>query len=124
MQNHKAWLKKASHDLKAAEVLSREKINDIAIYHAHQCVEKALKGFLAFKLCSIQKSHDLVLLTELCCRYDASFEELRSTVEFLNPLGTLLRYPSDRPDPNQNTTTLAIEKAKMLLLFVKKLLQN
>ncbi len=119
MQIHSAWLKKANKDLEGAKVLSREDINDLAVYHAHQCAEKALKSFLAFKLCSIQKSHDLVVLTEQCYHYDQSFEELRSIVESLNPFGILMRYPSDRPDPDQNITQNAIKKAETVLLFVQ-----
>jgi len=124
MQNHSAWLKKANHDLEGAKVLLRENINDLAVYHAHQSAEKALKSFLAFNFCPIQKSHDLVLLTELCCRFDPSFEELRLIVESLNPLGTLMRYPSDRPDPDRNAAQLAIEKAEKLFLYVKNKIQN
>lgn len=119
MQNPNTWLNKASHDLRGAKVLLREKINDLAVYHAHQCAEKALKSFLVFKHCPIQKTHDLVLLTEKCFQYDPSFEKLRSIVETLNPLGTLIRYPSDRPDPDENTAQKAIEKAESLLDFVQ-----
>jgi HEPN domain-containing protein len=119
MQNHKAWLGKAYQDLKGAKVLYREDINDLAVHHAHQCAEKALKSFLVFKLVPIQKSHDLVLLTEQCFRYDPSFEELRFIVESLNPMGTLLRYPSDIPIPDQSTTKTAIENGENVLNFVK-----
>ena len=119
MQNHKAWMKKAKNDLLGAKLLFREDMNDLAIYHAHQCAEKALKGFLAFKLCSIQKSHDLVALTEICYRYDRSFEEVRPIVESLNPLGALMRYPSDRPDPDQKITQDSISRAEDLLLFIQ-----
>jgi HEPN domain-containing protein len=94
MQSHNAWISKAKNDLIGAKLLSEEKINDLAVYHTHQCAEKSLKGFLAFKLCPIQKSHDHVVLTEMCYRYDPSFEGLRSLVEALNSLGTLTRSRS------------------------------
>jgi HEPN domain-containing protein len=119
MQSHSAWIKKANNDLRGAKLLFRENINDLAVYHAHQCAEKALKSFLAFKLCSIQKSHDLVVLTELCYRYDRSFEEIRPIVEALNPFGTLMRYPSDRPDPDPELTRNSISKAEDVLLFIQ-----
>lgn len=60
MQSHNAWLNKANNDLLGAKILSKENINDLAVYHAHQCAEKSLKAYLAYKLCAIQKSHDLV----------------------------------------------------------------
>ena len=119
MQNHDVWLKKANNDLLGAKLLFRETIYDLAVYHSHQCAEKALKGFLAYKLCPIQKSHDLVALTELCCRYDPSIEEIRPIVESLNPFGTLMRYPSDRPDPDQKMTQISISNAEHILLFIK-----
>lgn len=119
MQSHKDWLLKANQDLRGAKVLLREDINDLAVYHSHQCAEKALKGFLAFKLVPVQKTHDLVLLAEQCLAYDPSFDELRSTVEFLNPLGTLTRYPSEKPSPSQKTTESSIEKAESLLQFIR-----
>lgn len=119
MQSHNAWLKKASNDLAGAKLLFREHITDLAVYHAHQCAEKALKGFLAYKQCSIQKSHDLVVLTEICTRYDPAFESMRAFVEELNPFGTLIRYPSDRPDPDQDITESSISKAEYILLFIR-----
>lgn len=119
MQSHSAWIKKASRDLLGAKLLFREQINDLAVYHAHQCAEKALKSFLAFKLCAIQKSHDLVVLTEQCCRYDSSFQEIRPIVEALNPFGTLMRYPSDRSDPDSELTKISILNAEEVLQFIQ-----
>lgn len=118
MQSHKAWIRKANHDLAGAKLLLREAITDLAVYHAHQCAEKALKGFLAFKLAPIQKSHDLVVLAELCCSYDPSFEELKTLIVTLNPFGTITRYPSDRPDPDNEMTLSAIQNAEIVLDFV------
>ncbi len=119
MQNHSAWIKKATNDLVAAKILFREHINDLAVYHAHQCAEKVLKAFLAYKQCLIQKSHDLVVLTEVCNRYDPSFMKIRPLVEELNSFGTIMRYPSDREDPDQEITQASISKAEEILLFVR-----
>jgi HEPN domain-containing protein len=118
MQSHNAWLRKAKNDLAGAKILFKEQINDLAVYHAHQCAEKALKAFLAYKMSSIQKSHDLVVITEICCRYDPSFEQMRLLVENLNPFGTLMRYPSDRADPDLKTTQNAISEAETVINFV------
>ncbi|MCE5295162.1 MAG: HEPN domain-containing protein [Chlamydiales bacterium] len=120
MQNHSAWIQKAKNDLKGAKVLFREHINDLAIYHAHQCVEKVLKAYLAFKQCSIQKTHDLVVLTETCNRYDPSFEKIRDEVSQLNPFGTIMRYPGVGDDPDQKITGNSITIAENIFLFVQK----
>ena len=66
-----------------------------------------------------QKSHDLVLLSEMCYRYDRSFEQIRPIVDSLNPFGTLTRYPSDRPDPDEEITRNTLSKAEDVLLFIK-----
>ncbi len=124
MQNPRIWLKKAENDLKGAKILLNENINDLAIYHVHQCVEKALKGYLVFKKVGIQKSHDLVLLTEQCNHHDQNFGEIREIVEALNPFGTLVRYPSDKPDPNQEITKKAIIQAEIVLNFVQSKIQS
>lgn len=47
-----------------------------AAYHAQQCAEKSIKGFLTFNGCRVAKTHAL--------------EELAKLVE---PLGLLLRHP-------------------------------
>jgi len=72
MPDHNAWLIKANHNLKAARKLTKscdeakELLLDIAIYHAQQCAEKALKGFLVFKKQCIEKTHDLEFLVKEC----------------------------------------------------------
>lgn len=61
----------------------------------------------------------ILLLTELCNRYDNSFEQVRLAVESLNPFGTLTRYPSQRADPDQKTTQEAISNGETILRFIQ-----
>ncbi len=51
MKPHEEWLFKAYHDKKSSELLfeSEESLYDMVVYHAQQCVEKALKAFLSRK---------------------------------------------------------------------------
>jgi HEPN domain-containing protein len=65
MQSYEKWLLKAENDLTAAKVLYEAACYDVAIYHTQQCGEKALKGFLAFKMHPLIKIHDLVSLVAL-----------------------------------------------------------
>lgn len=45
---HEAWFAKAEADLQAAELLlnAANPLLDIVCYHAQQCAEKYLKGYL------------------------------------------------------------------------------
>ena len=49
MELYEAWIYKADHDLRSAELLFANALNDTAIYHAQQCAEKSLKAYLEFK---------------------------------------------------------------------------
>ena len=49
MELYQAWLYKANNDFRGAEILFANALNDLAIYHAQQCAEKSLKGYLVFK---------------------------------------------------------------------------
>jgi HEPN domain-containing protein len=62
MQEHDAWMRYAEYDIKVFELIlkSEEPVVPPAIYHAHQCVEKAFKAFLKFKKHqNVPKTHDL-----------------------------------------------------------------
>jgi len=97
---------------------------DTAIFHTQQCAEKALKGYLAFKNLSIQKTHDIVLLKNLCAETDASFSELLDAVVFLNTRDIQFRYPSEEMDPTHEEITQAIVFAENIFLFIKALIQK
>ncbi len=51
MKPHEEWLFKAEHDIASSNYLltAPQPLFDIAVYHTHQCAEKSLKAYLAFK---------------------------------------------------------------------------
>jgi len=51
-------------------------LGEYLLLKTQQCVEKSLKGYLAFKEQTLQKSHDIELLVELCSIIDDEFESL------------------------------------------------
>ena len=63
------WLEKAEHDLRNAEhtltIRDEECPFDTVCFHAQQCVEKNLKGWLVFRGMNVPRSHDLVVLLNL-----------------------------------------------------------
>ncbi len=122
MKLHENWLSKSRSDLKSSKKLiaGEDPIPDTAIYHTQQCAEKALKAFLAFKKHSIEKTHDVVFLVELCSEYDPEFAKLTEEVEKLNPYSTLFRYPDVVLEPELEDVNDAIQIAEKILKFVEE----
>ena len=89
----KDWLKKAEEDLKAAEILLREKSLGIAGFLLQQATEKYLKGYLLSKGWELQRIHDLVDLLNEVVTYNKSFDRYRSACEQITEYYTEERYP-------------------------------
>ena len=89
------WFEKADQDLEMARrALGPEKpLPGMACYHAQQCAEKYLKGYLIAHSVPFRFVHDLVYLTQLCTVREPAFEELMSAAEILGEYGTTVRYP-------------------------------
>ena len=127
MRNHEKWenwLSKASGDLRVSKILLREELLDTAIYHTQQCAEKALKGYLVYHKQAIKKTHDLTNLLEDCINKDSYFYVLEKEAASLNPYATAFRYSDDFMDPEKEEVVDAIEKAKKILNFVKKKIEE
>jgi len=64
----KSWLVKALADLRAAECLLalQPPLTGLALFHAQQAVEKALKAFLSWHDIPFRKIHDLSVLGQQC----------------------------------------------------------
>ena len=124
MSPHEEWIVKAEHDLLSAKKLFETGLYDTAIFHTQQCAEKSLKGFLAFKRLPLQKTHDLVLLNNLCKDIDNSFVQMEDECVFLNSRDIQFRYPSEELNPTHEEITQAIAYASTIFAFVKSLLKN
>jgi HEPN domain-containing protein len=91
------WVEKAEHDLvNAANTLKlgRKCPTDTVSFHAHQCVEKYLKGLLVWRGIDFPKTHNLVTLMALLPtkdRPDLSPDEQL----LLTRYATVTRYPGD-----------------------------
>ncbi len=97
------WFEKADQDLEMARrALGPKKLlPEMVCYHAQQCAEKYLKGYLIAQSVPFRFVHDLVYLTQLCTTHEPAFEELMSAAEILGEYGTTVRYPmggSEDPD--------------------------
>lgn len=118
MQSHEAWLKIAQEDLQAAATLLQVELFSAAAYFCQQSAEKSLKAYLIFKKHTILKTHDLLQLSELCIKFDSSFEKVIPAADILNPFSTKFRYPSEYDIPDFDEANNAIEHAQEILTFV------
>jgi HEPN domain-containing protein len=125
MQAHEAWLLKAENDLIAAKLLiENDRTLDTAIYLAHQCAEKSLKGFLVLRGYQIQKTHNLIHLLELCYDFDGQFWTLLKEVKYLNPFSVKFRYPADFLSPETTQVEEALRCAEKIFQFVQSRVSN
>jgi HEPN domain-containing protein len=117
------WIKKAESDLSSSKILKDYVLPhlDTSVYHAQQCAEKALKGFLVFKGLAVIKKHDLNFLLTQCENIDSGFWALSMEAASLTPYDTAYRYPGISPDfePEQAEAENAIKDAEKILNFVK-----
>lgn len=123
MQKHNQWLALVQGDLYAAKILLTS--NDIALpaaaYHCQQAAEKSLKGYLEYKDISIQKTHDLVALVNMCNLLDNDFIRLRPVVMSLNPYSTRNRYPDDFfAMLDASSVLMSLQEAQAVLDFVQQ----
>ncbi len=121
------WFIKADNDLKTGkdELNTDNPATDTICFHAQQCVEKYLKGFLACHDQEIRKTHNLTTILADCARVDASFIELsEKQVDALTPHATVLRYPDDFYMPPVEEAQQAIRLAADVKGFVLKRMQK
>ena len=66
---------------------------EIICYHCAQAIEKYLKGYLTYNDITPQKTHNLLLLLELCIEKDINFQNVRAECGLLNKFTNETRYP-------------------------------
>ena len=126
MQGHDDWLKKSLSDLKMAKkgLKDDDDTLDCAVYHVHQCAEKVLKSYFAFKNKTIERTHDLEYLLKICSEIDFDFLALKEDVKKLNPFAVQSRYPDDRFCIDRYEAEEAVKRAKKVFDFVKNKIEN
>jgi HEPN domain-containing protein len=92
------WVEKAEADYVSAgrEYRARKMPNyDAACFHAQQCAEKYMKGYLQQLGKPFPKTHDLVrLLADVSCA--PGLESLRSGMSRLSSYAVEFRYPGEQ----------------------------
>lgn len=116
------WVEKAEHDLKTAEytlTLSEECPFDTVCFHAQQCAEKYLKGFLVFRSTDFPKTHDLVVLLNLVGGSTVLGIDLPD-IEPLNRYPVEARYPGDWEPITRDEAEQAVGMARRVREAVRK----
>jgi HEPN domain-containing protein len=116
-----AWFAKAEADLRTTELIlqSDNSLIEIGCYHAQQCAEKYLKGYLVFHQLPFKFVHELAYLTRLCMNHDSAFRELLDAASTLQDYATSVRYPSEGLEPLSITDAQeSLECAQLIRKFV------
>lgn len=116
------WFKKAENDLiNADHTMEMENPPcDTICFHAQQCAEKYLKGFLTFHAIEFPKTHSLEDLILLCKRVEPSIESEIGDMEILSSYGVEVRYPDelyyDIPKEDAHQAIVLAKRVKLVVL--------
>jgi HEPN domain-containing protein len=123
----RSWFRKAENDVINAEntVKMEAPPTDTICFHAQQCAEKYLKGFLTFHEIDFPKTHSIEDLVELCKQIVPEIESELEDVEILSSYGVEVRYPDEiYYDIPKEDAQEAIDLAKKVKSVVLKYLEG
>lgn len=121
MRPERAWFDRAAQYLEMARraLGAGQPLPGMACYHAQQCAEKYLKGFLVAHALPFRFVHDLIYLAQLCMAREPAFEELMPAAEILGEYGAAIHYPIEGgEDPDVDMATEAIRLAEQVAAMV------
>lgn len=92
------WLDRAQADLQSARLLlvGGGDCNTV-VFHCHQVVEKALKGFLLFRSRRHYDGHNITFLVRRAMQLDRDFNKYLDDSPAFNRYYIETRYPTDIP---------------------------
>ncbi|HUD08550.1 MAG TPA: HEPN domain-containing protein [Candidatus Saccharimonadales bacterium] len=116
IEQFQEWQKRAEEDFGSAKMLlDNDGFPSVVCFHAHQVIEKYLKGYLAYQDKEPQKTHQLDILLEECVKMDESFRGYIEEAVSLNDYYIEARYPTDfREDIPLSEAKEALEKAEKI----------
>lgn len=120
--NPLAWVEKAEEDFELSKsALQRKKpLPTGACFHAQQCAEKYMKALLISKGTDFPKTHDLLMLNNLCSKAGILLEIEPKLLNTLTDYAVRTRYPGEGPvlaDAKE-----AMEITKLIRTFARKFL--
>lgn len=120
------WIMLAEDDLRLAQFIldGEDPICWAAAFHAQQCAEKALKGFLTFHDIRAGKIHSIVKLLELCSQVLSEFMRFKDSGEQLSVYAVDSRYPQPFAQLSKQEAKDALESTRSIYEFVLKSLPD
>jgi HEPN domain-containing protein len=117
-----AWVARAEEDFALARTALRRKqpLAFGACFHAQQCAEKYMKALLISKSADFPKTHDLLLLNNLCSTNGILLEIDPKHLNTLTDYAIRTRYPGN--DLTVEDAKEAIELAKLVRNLARKFL--
>lgn len=122
MSEAETWFEFARTDLRVAELALHDGLPNQACFHAHQAVEKALKGFLLLRGRRVPRTHSLLELGKLAQTLGFP-AELVQRIRVLDAYYLPTRYPDALPRlsdlPSAQEAQEALEVAARVWQWVK-----
>jgi HEPN domain-containing protein len=117
-----AWVAHAEEDFTLARAALKRKqpLAFGACFHAQQCAEKYIKALLISKGADFPKTHDLLMLSNLCSSNGILLEIDPKHLNTLTDYAFRTRYPGN--DPTAEDAKEAIELAKMVRSLARRFL--
>jgi len=111
--NPLAWVEKAEEDFALAKsALQRKKpLLTGACFHAQQCAEKYIKALLLSKGADFPKTHDLLMLNNLCSAVGIFLEIAPKLLNTLTDYAVRTRYPGEGPTLEDAKEAMVITKS-------------
>src|SRR3990172_17925 len=116
----RAWAAIAEEDFILARTALQRKhpLASGACFHAQQCAEKYMKALLLSKGANFPKTHDLLMLNNLCSAIGIFLEIDPKHLNTLTDYAVRTRYPGEGPTPGDAKE--AMEIAKLIRSFSRK----
>jgi HEPN domain-containing protein len=114
------WFKYAHRDIKIAKAsleLSSDYKN-ISAFHAQQCAEKSIKGYLAFNKIRFQKTHNVTQLLDEIAKVDIKLAKKLSKAKTLTVYAVTYRYPDAERKP------LTVAKTKTAIKVAEQVFKS
>lgn len=114
------WIKIAEKDLLTAKqgLKADVIITNTICFHCQQAAEKFLKAFLIKNQIEFTKTHNIMVLINLCSEADKSFKSELSEADILTDYAVEIRYPGDWYEPTIEEAKEAYEIALKVKEFV------
>lgn len=126
MKKGNNWFEFAKDDLIVARASLEKEVYNLACFHAHQGVEKMLKGYLSAEGKDIPKTHFIGVLLNLCAEINQEFKNILEKCIKLDDYYIPTRYPDALPGtlpdglPGKEDAQEAISTLEEAMDFVRK----